>query len=293
MFLSLRCVSCWCSNVLLQCFTIEKLGRRPLMIGGFAAMGVCSAGITLSLILQVSVCFIFYNKIPKANQKQMERRLCQCAAIIWIIFNTWQQTGCSERERQWSPSAGPSTAASFTFYSEASTGCVLCPADAVFHTQLCHERRIIPVPRLSHDPTALPLSAPAGSHAIHALHQRRLRGWHHRRLLYRPRQVASVFSVLHKGTKLRSHGITEAARTPQSVLAIMQQPSNCRGRVNRRWISLMELWWLNAIEVHLKVCVYYSGPGHFRESIIEKTPCHRWWNNVSDFSKIYKKEFKL
>lgn len=41
---------------LLQCFTIEKLGRRPLMIGGFAAMGICSAGITLTLILQVCLC---------------------------------------------------------------------------------------------------------------------------------------------------------------------------------------------------------------------------------------------
>ncbi|XP_075872790.1 solute carrier family 2 member 15a [Nelusetta ayraudi] len=45
---------------LVGCFTIEKLGRRPLMIGGFAAMGVCSAGITLSLILQVHMPFMRY-----------------------------------------------------------------------------------------------------------------------------------------------------------------------------------------------------------------------------------------
>ncbi|KAG7229904.1 hypothetical protein INR49_009622 [Caranx melampygus] len=37
---------------LIGCFTIEKLGRRPLMIGGFAMMGICSAGITCALILQ-------------------------------------------------------------------------------------------------------------------------------------------------------------------------------------------------------------------------------------------------
>lgn len=36
-----------------QCFTIERVGRRPLIITGFCAMGVCSAGITVSLLLQV------------------------------------------------------------------------------------------------------------------------------------------------------------------------------------------------------------------------------------------------
>ncbi|KAK1904946.1 Solute carrier family 2 facilitated glucose transporter member 9, partial [Dissostichus eleginoides] len=33
---------------LIGCFSIERLGRRPLMIGGFAMMGICSAGITLA-----------------------------------------------------------------------------------------------------------------------------------------------------------------------------------------------------------------------------------------------------
>nr|XP_009942315.1 PREDICTED: solute carrier family 2, facilitated glucose transporter member 9-like [Opisthocomus hoazin] len=33
---------------LIGCFTIEKLGRRPLIITGFCAMGICSAGITPS-----------------------------------------------------------------------------------------------------------------------------------------------------------------------------------------------------------------------------------------------------
>lgn len=36
-----------------QCFTIEKLGRRPLIITGFCTMGICLAGITISLLLQV------------------------------------------------------------------------------------------------------------------------------------------------------------------------------------------------------------------------------------------------
>uniref|UniRef100_A0A3P9A5U4 Solute carrier family 2, facilitated glucose transporter member 5 n=1 Tax=Esox lucius TaxID=8010 RepID=A0A3P9A5U4_ESOLU len=45
---------------LIGCFTIEKLGRRPLMIGGFLAMGLCCAGITLSLVLQVHFPFMRY-----------------------------------------------------------------------------------------------------------------------------------------------------------------------------------------------------------------------------------------
>ncbi|KAG2462918.1 GTR9 protein, partial [Polypterus senegalus] len=45
---------------LIGCFTIEKLGRRPLMIGGFSFMGICCAGITLSLILQTRVAIMRY-----------------------------------------------------------------------------------------------------------------------------------------------------------------------------------------------------------------------------------------
>ncbi|KAF3708515.1 Solute carrier family 2, facilitated glucose transporter member 9 Glucose transporter type 9 [Channa argus] len=45
---------------LIGCFTIEKLGRRPLMIGGFTIMGICSIGITLALILQVQIAFMRY-----------------------------------------------------------------------------------------------------------------------------------------------------------------------------------------------------------------------------------------
>ncbi|XP_061914880.1 solute carrier family 2 member 15a [Entelurus aequoreus] len=45
---------------LIGCFTIEKLGRKPLMIGGFTMMGVCSAGITCSLILQNHSPFMRY-----------------------------------------------------------------------------------------------------------------------------------------------------------------------------------------------------------------------------------------
>uniref|UniRef100_H3CLJ7 Solute carrier family 2, facilitated glucose transporter member 5 n=1 Tax=Tetraodon nigroviridis TaxID=99883 RepID=H3CLJ7_TETNG len=45
---------------LVGCFTIEKLGRRPLMIGGFAMMGVCSVGITVAFSLQAQLSFMRY-----------------------------------------------------------------------------------------------------------------------------------------------------------------------------------------------------------------------------------------
>uniref|UniRef100_A0A8C3SPC5 Solute carrier family 2, facilitated glucose transporter member 5 n=1 Tax=Chelydra serpentina TaxID=8475 RepID=A0A8C3SPC5_CHESE len=42
------------------CFTIEKLGRRPLIIIGFSFMGICCAGITLALLLQATVPWMRY-----------------------------------------------------------------------------------------------------------------------------------------------------------------------------------------------------------------------------------------
>ncbi|RXM99116.1 F-box/WD repeat-containing protein 1A [Acipenser ruthenus] len=48
---------------LIGCFTIEKLGRRPLMIGGFGVMGIGCAGITLSLVLQTHIAFMRYISI--------------------------------------------------------------------------------------------------------------------------------------------------------------------------------------------------------------------------------------
>ncbi|NWU57868.1 GTR9 protein, partial [Dromas ardeola] len=45
---------------LIGCFTIEKLGRRPLIITGFCAMGICSAGITVSLLLQTDLPWMRY-----------------------------------------------------------------------------------------------------------------------------------------------------------------------------------------------------------------------------------------
>ncbi|KAK3511075.1 hypothetical protein QTP70_030110 [Hemibagrus guttatus] len=45
---------------LIGCFTIERVGRRPLLIGGFSFMGMCCAGITLSLVLQAHVPFMHY-----------------------------------------------------------------------------------------------------------------------------------------------------------------------------------------------------------------------------------------
>ncbi|XP_016362694.1 solute carrier family 2 member 15b [Sinocyclocheilus anshuiensis] len=45
---------------LIGCFAIERVDRRPLMIGGFSFMGVCCAGITFSLLLQAHVSFMRY-----------------------------------------------------------------------------------------------------------------------------------------------------------------------------------------------------------------------------------------
>uniref|UniRef100_A0A4W4FUS0 Major facilitator superfamily (MFS) profile domain-containing protein n=1 Tax=Electrophorus electricus TaxID=8005 RepID=A0A4W4FUS0_ELEEL len=45
---------------LVGCFTIERIGRKPLLIGGFGFMGICCSGITFSLILQARVPFMHY-----------------------------------------------------------------------------------------------------------------------------------------------------------------------------------------------------------------------------------------
>uniref|UniRef100_A0A669DB06 Solute carrier family 2 member 15b n=1 Tax=Oreochromis niloticus TaxID=8128 RepID=A0A669DB06_ORENI len=45
---------------MLGCFTIERLGRRPLMIGGFLFMGLCCAGITVSVLFQVHLSYMRY-----------------------------------------------------------------------------------------------------------------------------------------------------------------------------------------------------------------------------------------
>ncbi|KAM6942342.1 solute carrier family 2 member 15b [Lycodopsis pacificus] len=45
---------------MLGCFTIERLGRRPLMIGGFLFMGLCCTGITVSVLLQTQLSFMRY-----------------------------------------------------------------------------------------------------------------------------------------------------------------------------------------------------------------------------------------
>ncbi|KAI3352866.1 hypothetical protein L3Q82_019435 [Scortum barcoo] len=45
---------------MLGCFTIERLGRRPLMIGGFLFMGLCCAGITVSVLYQAQLTFMRY-----------------------------------------------------------------------------------------------------------------------------------------------------------------------------------------------------------------------------------------
>ncbi|KAL3996023.1 receptor-type tyrosine-protein phosphatase T [Sarotherodon galilaeus] len=45
---------------MLGCFTIERLGRRPLMIGGFFFMGLCCAGITVSVLFQPQLSYMRY-----------------------------------------------------------------------------------------------------------------------------------------------------------------------------------------------------------------------------------------
>ncbi|CAH2322920.1 solute carrier family 2, facilitated glucose transporter member 9-like [Pelobates cultripes] len=45
---------------LIGCFTVEKLGRRPLVIGGFSFMGFCCAGITLALVFQARIAWMRY-----------------------------------------------------------------------------------------------------------------------------------------------------------------------------------------------------------------------------------------
>ncbi|NP_001265775.1 solute carrier family 2, facilitated glucose transporter member 9-like [Oryzias latipes] len=45
---------------MLGCFTIERVGRRPLIIGGFLFMGICCAGITVSVLHQAQIPFMSY-----------------------------------------------------------------------------------------------------------------------------------------------------------------------------------------------------------------------------------------
>uniref|UniRef100_A0A8C6M0C1 Solute carrier family 2 member 15b n=1 Tax=Nothobranchius furzeri TaxID=105023 RepID=A0A8C6M0C1_NOTFU len=45
---------------MLGCFTIERLGRRPLIIGGFLFMGFCCAGITVSVTYQAQLSLLSY-----------------------------------------------------------------------------------------------------------------------------------------------------------------------------------------------------------------------------------------
>ncbi|XP_068178059.1 solute carrier family 2 member 15b [Antennarius striatus] len=45
---------------MLGCFTIERVGRRPLMIGGFIFMGICCVGITVSVLFQAQLSFMRY-----------------------------------------------------------------------------------------------------------------------------------------------------------------------------------------------------------------------------------------
>ncbi|XP_069609852.1 solute carrier family 2, facilitated glucose transporter member 9-like isoform X2 [Ranitomeya imitator] len=48
---------------LIGCFTVEKLGRRPLIIGGFSFMGFCCAGITVALVFQARIPLMRYASV--------------------------------------------------------------------------------------------------------------------------------------------------------------------------------------------------------------------------------------
>uniref|UniRef100_A0A8C5EN29 Solute carrier family 2, facilitated glucose transporter member 5-like n=1 Tax=Gouania willdenowi TaxID=441366 RepID=A0A8C5EN29_GOUWI len=48
---------------MLGCFSIEHLGRRPLVIGGFSFMAICCSGITVSIILQTQYSFMRYMSV--------------------------------------------------------------------------------------------------------------------------------------------------------------------------------------------------------------------------------------
>ncbi|XP_075072374.1 solute carrier family 2, facilitated glucose transporter member 9-like [Mixophyes fleayi] len=48
---------------LIGCFSVEKLGRRPLMIGGFSFMGICCAGITVALVFQARIPWMRYASV--------------------------------------------------------------------------------------------------------------------------------------------------------------------------------------------------------------------------------------
>ncbi|KAM4033907.1 solute carrier family 2, facilitated glucose transporter member 9-like isoform 2-T2 [Anomaloglossus baeobatrachus] len=48
---------------LIGCFTVEKLGRRPLIIGGFSFMGFCCAGITVALVFQARIAWMRYASV--------------------------------------------------------------------------------------------------------------------------------------------------------------------------------------------------------------------------------------
>ncbi|XP_073411906.1 solute carrier family 2, facilitated glucose transporter member 9-like isoform X6 [Dendrobates tinctorius] len=48
---------------LIGCFTVEKLGRRPLIISGFSFMGFCCAGITVALVFQARIPLMHYASV--------------------------------------------------------------------------------------------------------------------------------------------------------------------------------------------------------------------------------------
>lgn len=89
----------------LQCFTIEKLGRRPLMIGGFAVMGVCSVGITLAFSFQVCahVHACIRVSAPIIRKLEMIKNWClQQNRSLWVLFKAGLSKFHTLTELHWS-----------------------------------------------------------------------------------------------------------------------------------------------------------------------------------------------
>lgn len=92
-----------------QCFTIEHVGRRPLMIGGFLFMAFCCFGITVSVLFQVQ-CHLMPRSLLASSHNHLQKpRLCMvgrcrireqtwafilfCAKLsklVWVLTHTSQ-----------------------------------------------------------------------------------------------------------------------------------------------------------------------------------------------------------
>nr|XP_057932893.1 solute carrier family 2 member 15a isoform X5 [Doryrhamphus excisus] len=102
---------------LVGCFTIERLGRKPLMIGGFTMMGVCSAGITFALLLQLG--FPSWSQLSSLNNPTVRQ------PTLWADPSTGSPTSLWA---SFSPSCRCQLGLTATWYLPASA----CPWPSTF-----------------------------------------------------------------------------------------------------------------------------------------------------------------